>query len=194
MSARRGAIILAAGASQRMGTPKALLPWAGTTLLGYALREALASAVTDVVVVLGPATQHLAATINATTVVNPTPESGRSTSIRFGATALPDDVASVVVQSVDQPAPAEVLRALFGALTGPALVALPTYDGRRGHPVCLAGPLLAELRRLDERAEGLRSVVRGHQAHLVEVPVGSASILWNLNDPAAYEAASQAAP
>ena len=193
MSARRGAIILAAGASQRMGTPKALLPWAGTTLLGYALQEALASAVTDVVVVLGPATQYLAATINAITVVNPRPESGRSTSIRFGATALPDDVASVVVQSVDQPAPAEVLRALFGALTGPALVALPTYDGRRGHPVCLAGPLLAELRSLDERAEGLRSVVRGHQAHLVEVPVGSPSILWNLNDPAAYEAATQAA-
>src|SRR5436190_1387056 len=43
-----------------MGTPKALLEWAGTTLLDHALQEARAAAAADIVVVLGPATAHLA--------------------------------------------------------------------------------------------------------------------------------------
>src|SRR5437588_6485928 len=55
----RGALILAAGASQRMGSPKALLPWGEGTLLEYVLQQARAAAVEDIVVVLGPATRHL---------------------------------------------------------------------------------------------------------------------------------------
>src|SRR5712691_10671378 len=54
--ARRGALILAAGASERMGTAKALLPWGNTTLLAYVLEQARAAAVDVIVVVLGPAT------------------------------------------------------------------------------------------------------------------------------------------
>ena len=61
--------------------------------------------------------------------------------------------------------------------------------GRRGHPVCFAGNLLPELRRVAEHDEGLRSVVRRYTAQVVDVPVNSESVLWNLNDPAAYAAA-----
>src|ERR1700737_5294608 len=78
VAARTGALILAAGASQRMGTPKALLPWHGTTLLEYALQQARDAAVADIVVVLGPATQHLAHSLgNVRAGVNPNPETGR---------------------------------------------------------------------------------------------------------------------
>jgi CTP:molybdopterin cytidylyltransferase MocA len=48
---------------------------------------------------------------------------------------------------------------------------------------------LPELRAVTEEGEGLRAVVRAHAQHLVEVPVDSESVLWNLNDPAAYAAA-----
>jgi molybdenum cofactor cytidylyltransferase len=182
MLSGRAAIILAAGASERMGTPKALLPWNGTTLVEHAIAQASLAGAAPIVVVLGPATQHL--TLAALTVVNPTPATGRSASIRLGSVALPDDVKRIIVQSVDQPVPGAVLEALFDA---DGEVAVPTYGGRRGHPACFAGHLLTELRDLDEASLGLRAVVRRHR--VTEVPVRTEAILRNLNDPAAYVAA-----
>jgi molybdenum cofactor cytidylyltransferase len=192
IAARRGALILAAGASQRMGTPKALLPWGNATLLDYVLAQARAALADVIVVALGPATRHLTASLGDVRVtVNPLPESGRSASIRIGSAALAEDVRSIVIQSVDQPCPVEVLTALFDAIEAdPAAdIAVPSYQGRRGHPVCFAGRLLHKLRSVTEAGEGLRAVVRAHAAHLVEVPVQAESVLWNLNDPAAYAAA-----
>jgi molybdenum cofactor cytidylyltransferase len=190
VTASRGVVILAAGASQRMGTPKALLAWQGTTLLQFALAQARATGVDEIVVVLGPATRHLDGSLgNARVALNPDPATGRSTSIRTGTEMLSADVAAVIIQSVDQPCSAEVLDALFSATVGGADVAVPTYRGRRGHPICLSGRLLPELRTITEAEEGLRSVVRRHAHGLVEVPVESESVLWNLNDPAAYAAA-----
>jgi molybdenum cofactor cytidylyltransferase len=186
----RGALILAAGGSQRMGSPKALLPWQGTTLLAYVLQQARAAAVTDIVVVLGPATRHLEGSLgNARVVINMEPETGRSASIRLGSAALSEDVRSIVIQSVDQPVGADVLNLLFAGVARGADIVLPTYRDRRGHPVCVSGQLLPELRAVTEEGEGLRAVVRAHAQHLVEVPVDSESVLWNLNDPAAYAAA-----
>jgi CTP:molybdopterin cytidylyltransferase MocA len=194
LAVRRGALILAAGGSQRMGSPKALLPWQGTTLLAYVLQQARAAAVTDIVVVLGPATRHLKGSLgDARVVINMEPETGRSASIRLGSAALSEDVRSIVIQSVDQPVGADVLNGLFAGVARGADIVLPTYSDRRGHPVCVSGQLLPELRAVTEEGEGLRAVVRAHAQHLVEVPVDSESVLWNLNDPAAY-AAAQAHP
>jgi molybdenum cofactor cytidylyltransferase len=181
MVSRRAAIILAAGASQRMGTPKALLPWDGSTLVEYAVQQAR-DAQADAVVVLGPATQHLK--LEAVTVVNPEPETGRSASIRLGANAIRDEVETILIQSVDQPVPAWVLLALFAAK---AEIAVPTFGGRRGHPVCVDGKLLGELRAVTEADQGLRAVVRRHV--VTEVPVETEAILWNLNDPEAFASA-----
>lgn len=180
-------MILAAGASRRMGQPKALLPWAGSTLLDYAIHEARSAHVDALVVVLGPATAHLR--LDVTTAFNPDPETGRSASIRIGTAALPDDIQAVLVQSVDQPSPAEVLNALYDALGDSADIAIPTYGGRRGHPVCFAASLLAELRAVTEAEQGLRAIVRRHAGRLVEVAVAAESAIWNLNDPQAYAAA-----
>jgi molybdenum cofactor cytidylyltransferase len=199
VAAQLGAVILAAGASQRMGTPKALLPWAGTTLLDHAVQQARAAGIAHVVVVLGPATQPLADAPWLADVhvrFNPDPETGRSASIRIGSDALPDDVEAVLVQSVDQPCESDVLTSLFAALEAGSAeveveVAVPTYAGRRGHPICLSGRLLSELRAVSEQEQGLRSIVRRHAQ--LEVPVSRASVVWNLNDPAAYAAARAAA-
>ena len=168
-----------------MGSPKALLPWRDSTLLDHALAELRLARVDKVVVVLGPATRHL--TLSVQTTFNPSPESGRSTSIRLGAAALPDDVDAVLIQSVDQPTTSDVLTRLFETIALNTDVAVPTFHGRRGHPVCFAGALLAELRAVSEQDQGLRALVRRHT--VTEVPVEDESIIWNLNDPAAYAAA-----
>ena len=182
MSGGRAAIVLAAGASQRMGSPKALLAWRGTTLLEYALAQARLAGVSELVVVLGPATRHLNLAVSS--VLNPEPESGRSTSIRLGASALTSHPDAILVQSVDQPVPHTVLDALFST---EADIVIPTYRGHRGHPVCLAGALLGELQEVNEASEGLRAVVRRHT--VTEVAVDDESVVWNLNDPSAYQAA-----
>jgi molybdenum cofactor cytidylyltransferase len=196
VAGRLGAVILAAGASERMGTPKALLPWGGTTLIEHAVRQARAAGVEHVVVVLGPATRHLADApwlAEASVTFNPDPGTGRSASIRIGSQGLPDDLEAIVMQSVDQPCDADVLARLCAALAADAGVdvAVPTYAGRRGHPVCLSGRLLAELRQVTEEEQGLRSIVKRHAQ--VEVSVDTPCVVWNLNDPAAYAAARAAA-
>src|SRR5437879_9257469 len=97
VATRRGVLILAAGASQRMGTPKALLAWGNSTLVEYVLAQARAAAADVIVVVLGPATRHLDGTLGDVRVaLNLEPESGRSASIRIGTAALPSDVESIV--------------------------------------------------------------------------------------------------
>jgi CTP:molybdopterin cytidylyltransferase MocA len=192
MSARRAALILAAGASERMGSPKALLPWGDSTLLDHALQEARTARVDDVVVVLGPATRHLDLGRDVLVAFNPQPDTGRSASIRLGSALLADDVAAVLVQSVDQPVSRDVVFALFEAVERGAEIAIPTFNGRRGHPVCVAGELLAELRAVTEEDQGLRAVIRRHAASVVEVVVEDEAVAWNLNDPAAYEAARAA--
>jgi molybdenum cofactor cytidylyltransferase len=184
----RAAIVLAAGASSRMGSPKALLAWQGTTLLGHAIRALRAASVEHLVVILGVHHEAIEARVpelaDAHVRLNLDEATGRSHSIRIGAAALANDVAAVVVQSVDQPCDAELLSRLFEARGD---VVVPCRGGRRGHPVCFAGWLLPELRAVSEAEEGLRAVVRRHT--VVEVPVADETVFWNLNDPQAYAAA-----
>jgi molybdenum cofactor cytidylyltransferase len=174
-----------------MGSSKALLPWADTTLVGYAVRELLAAGADHVVVVLGadadavmaalPASQAVRAVINAEYLT------GRSSSIRVGAAAVASECDALIVQSVDQPCPAAIMRALYEAVEQPGVdVAAPSFGGRRGHPICLAGRLLPELLAVREEEQGLRAVVRRHQQARRDVPVDSAIIHLNLNDPDAY--------
>jgi molybdenum cofactor cytidylyltransferase len=188
-----------------MGTPKALLAWGNTDLLGFALQQARLAGVEAIVVVLGPATRHLEerlAEVSVAVAVNPEPETGRSASIRIGCEALPDDLEAVLIQSVDQPTPSAVLRELFDALSRTASsldiaarsaaradIAVPTFGSRRGHPVVFSGSLLLELREVTEAGQGLRSVVRRRADAVVEVAVETEAVLWNLNDPSAYAAA-----
>jgi CTP:molybdopterin cytidylyltransferase MocA len=191
--AERAAFILAAGASRRMGSPKALLPWAGTTLLQYAIDQARAAHVTDIVVALGPATAHLAQDLGVTTVVNSDPDTGRAASIQMAAQAARWDADAILVQSVDQPIVAAISDRLLTAVEAGAIAAVPVFEGRRGHPVACAGSLLPDLRALALEPQGLRSLLGRHTHTLVEVGVDSDAVLWNLNDFRMYTSAMHAA-
>src|SRR5436190_1514386 len=150
MVGTRAAILLAAGSSSRMGASKALLAWAGTTLVEYAIRELLAAGASDIAVVLGAQAEQVRAALPrldaVIPVVNPAYEEGRGSSIRVGARAVPPASAAVLIQSVDQPCPAEIITALYETAEADGVdVTLPLFDERPGHPVCLAGRLLPAL-------------------------------------------------
>lgn len=195
------AILLAAGASTRMGEPKALLPWSGRRLLEHQVLEVLATRVYRVVVVLGAHRERLYPLVERgvralggrlqggsrlVCVVNADWRSGKCSSIRCGAEAVSPEADHVLVAAVDQPLAAEVLEALLAVheRSGRA-VTVPRAGGRRGHPVALRASLVDELKGLSEEKEGLRYLVREAESEgaLGEVEIAAESVLWNLNRP-----------
>ena len=187
------ALLFAAGESTRMGALKQLLPWQGRPLVAYQVEQLRAAGADEVIVVVGHEAARVAAAATAAggrIVVNPAYRSGRASSVRAGAAALPDDTAAIITLNVDQPRPTALVRRVLDAhLAGSALITVPEQGGRRGHPVIFAGALLPELRAVDEASEGMRAVVRRHAHARQVVTVDDAAIHLELNTPADYAAA-----
>lgn len=164
------AILLAAGESRRMGSPKALLPWGEQTLLAWEIEQLLASQVDEIVVVLGARSEEIRRSLGKAAqycVFNQRWAHGRATSLAKGADALlrdRDDVpAAIVIQNVDQPTRPEVIDALVGQLRREGLDAIqPQRDGHGGHPVVVSGAVLPLLLEASEATFGLRGVLQQH--------------------------------
>jgi molybdenum cofactor cytidylyltransferase len=99
-------VVLGAGKSSRFGTPKQLLPFGDTTLLGQAVRNANASALNRVVVVLGRASEELRATLDfgrAGVVENTAYGTGCASSLLAGLDAAGQDCDAIALLLGDQP-------------------------------------------------------------------------------------------
>ncbi len=169
------ALLLAAGASRRMGRPKPLLPWSDRTLLAWELDELERSCVEEVIVVTGARADDVRRSLGERArlcVFHPRWPQGRATSVAAGARALlaqdRERPEAIVVQNVDQPTRADIVDRLVAELreSGAATVQ-PSFKGRAGHPVVLAGALLDELATVREETRGLRAVRERHPPRLV---------------------------
>ena len=195
MSEAVAAIILAAGESQRMGEPKALLDWGGRPLLQHQIDELLAAGCTTVVVVLGAEADEIRAQIHCDggckIVLNADYAQGRASSVRRGAETAPNGAAALVMTSVDQPLRASTVRRLVEALreSGAAIV-VPRYERSNGHPVVFDGRLLGELRGVTEADKGMRAVRAAHTGDTYFLEVNDAWVTLNLNDRTDYERAA----
>jgi molybdenum cofactor cytidylyltransferase len=171
------AIVLAAGASSRMGEPKALLHWGGSTLLAWELAELMRSQVDDIVVVTGADAEEIRRNLGEGaryTVFNQRWPQGRATSLAKGARALTEGgraaPEAVVVMNVDQPTRADIVDRLLDALRrGRAEAVQPSYQGKAGHPVVVRGTLLPDLVSATEATLGLRGVLDSHPPLQVEM-------------------------
>src|SRR5262249_57947767 len=110
---------------------------------------------------------------------------GRSTSIEAGMRAVPPDAEAVLIANVDQPRPRSVLRRLVDQHNG-ALISRPVFGDAHGHPTVFDRSLFDELRALSEETEGLKSVLRRHEAQIQNVPFDDPVVLMNLNRPEDY--------
>ncbi len=186
------AILLAAGESTRMGSPKPLLPWGDRALIEYQVQQLREAGVDDVVAVLGHRADEIAPLVEAAgarVVLNPSYPDGRATSLVAGALVLPDPD-TILVTNVDQPRPAYVIRQLIDDREARmALIAAPVYNGERGHPVVLDGRLLEDLRTASDANLGLRGVIGGHEDRVFESQFETAVVLLDLNTPEDYERA-----
>lgn len=158
------AVVLAAGASTRLGRPKQLLPLAGRPVLQHVVDAAVAAGVPEVVVVLGHAAADVRSALRADprvrTVLNPAYASGLASSLRAGLRALGEDVEAAVILLGDQPdVPAEAIRRVLSAYeeSGAAIVEA-WYRGTRGHPILFDRCLWPRLEAL-HGDEGARSLL-----------------------------------
>lgn len=194
-------VVLAAGASRRMGQPKALLDFDGACALELILATCSRAGLGTPVVVVGPERDRIAARVDlslARVVTNPARERGQTSSVQVGLRALPDDAGAFLLWPVDHPvvADADVIalaecwatRAARGA-GGPAIVAL-SCQGRRGHPILLSRALIPEILALpDDAGEGsetVRDVIRRNQARSFYVPTEDEAVLCDLDTPEDY--------
>ncbi|MEP7018067.1 MAG: nucleotidyltransferase family protein [Actinomycetota bacterium] len=143
-------LVLAAGASNRLGHPKQLLAFQGATLLDATLSVARACGFDQLLVALGAASRQVRASVdlsNAEVVENPAYGSGCSSSISAGLRSVDDRTDGLVLLLGDQPGidPADVAR-LISEHDAP--MAVCRYDDGLGHPMWFRRDLFAELSEL----------------------------------------------
>lgn len=186
-------ILLAAGASARMGRPKPLLPYRGATFLDTQIALHCACSA-QVFVVLGHRAAEIAAgaklTENAVLLLNPEPDRGQLSSLQCGLRGLPAHIEAVMIQPVDSPgvAPSTLVamcQAWEEASTTPDFV-IPVHDGRRGHPVLMRRAVGEELLALGEGATA-RDVVHAHRAGTLFVDTDDAAIHRDIDTPEDYD-------
>jgi len=182
------AVILSAGASSRMGRPKALLPYREGTFLEHLIEVTRHARIGVTRIVLGAgaeAIQSAAKLDPSLVVVNSEWEKGQLSSICAGIRSLQGTATDgMVLCPVDHPL---VSARLVGDLVERfyaerKAIVLPTYDGRRGHPVIFASALYAELLAAPFD-KGARAVVWAHAADVLEVPTDEEGVVLNINDP-----------
>jgi len=188
-------VVLAAGESRRMGRLKALLPFGVHTVIEHVLQPLLQADLAAVAVILGHRAADIAAVIEKLPVHllhNPQYQHGMTTSVQVALrdiTPVPD---AYLLALVDQPhlhlgLIQELLTAFAHTRMG---LVIPTYAGKRGHPILLSAMYRQEVLALGPD-QGLNMVTRGHPDDTLEVPVSSDDILRDMDYPEEYEAELQ---
>ncbi len=185
-------IILAAGESKRMGRPKALLKIGKQTFIRRIIAALNHPAIGHIVVVLGAHADDVREEIkdlNLTVVVNHDYLRGQLSSLIVGiAEAERGESSAAIVHPVDHPlVAAGTVHALVESFLvhAPALV-LPTFEGKRGHPVIFPSTLFQELKQAP-LSIGACAVVRQHRDSVVEVPCTDSGVIRNIDTVADYE-------
>lgn len=184
------AVILAAGASTRMGRPKMLLPFGETTIIETVVSSVTASAVSHTVVVLGYGWTRIYAMLEhlpVEVIVNPRPEMGMVSSAQWALAQMNQSSDGVLFVLGDQPLiPTWVHDAVIEAFAyHPEGIIVPTYEGRRGHPVLFSARFREEIVNLPID-RGLNTLLREHHDVVHEVPVDTDTILLQIDTPQDY--------
>jgi molybdenum cofactor cytidylyltransferase len=192
------AVVLAAGMSQRMGRLKMLLPFGDRPMLARVIESVLAAGESLLItVVTGHAEQEIrAVAVEYTGVVcvhNACYErGGMLSSVQTGIRALLETCDAFFLILGDQPMirpnTLNALQAAWHAESAPIVV--PSYHGKRGHPVLISARFIAEVLALGEN-DTLKTLMLRHEKSLHEIAVDDPATVADIDTPKDYEAALQ---
>ncbi|MBX7211462.1 MAG: nucleotidyltransferase family protein [Verrucomicrobiaceae bacterium] len=183
MSAGTHIVILAAGSSSRLGSPKQLIDWHGQPLLRHLAQQAIATGA-PVTVILGANAEIIRPTIAdlpLTIVENDQWPEGMSSSVRLAATRI--DAGALLLMTCDQPfVTTETLRALIGArITSHHRIVASEYEGTVGVPALFDRSLFTTLCGLTG-AQGAKSLICRHLFETIRLPFPAGK--FDLDTPA----------
>ena len=183
-------IVLAAGASTRMGESKALLQVDGATFLERAVHLLRDAGCRYVVAVTNDDdwVERLADVSGAAVVINEAEGSEQIDSLRLGIANLPEDADAVLVLPVDFPRVSleTVKRLIEEFQSSGAPILNPSYNGQAGHPVLFARAVLPELIEPD-LPDGARTVIDAHADEARVIDVNDAGVLVDVDTPGDYQ-------
>jgi molybdenum cofactor cytidylyltransferase len=188
------AVILAAGESRRMGSPKALVAFRGISFVQHLVNATRHARIGVRRVVLGAGATEIRSQLGIDPemiVENPDWEQGQLSSIQAGIRSLPDGTEGMVLCPVDHPlVSANLISTLVHQFDASGkLIVVPAFRGQRGHPVLFRASLYGELLAAPLDV-GARHVVWAHQHDIDEVPTEEEGVVLNLNDPEALKKAT----
>jgi len=190
-------IVLAAGSSQRMGTPKALLKIGEKTFLQHIVETLHSARIIDVVIVVGAEAEKIQKTIiwfDGKVVINNDWQKGQLSSIIAGLNALdltksePEEIHGAIICPVDHPLLTQSLLVdlLQGYWLSKKRIIIPIHRGKRGHPIIFDRELFDDIRNAPIDI-GARAVVRNHEQDIQEVDVNDEGVLINIDSPDDYK-------
>ena len=184
-------VILAAGNSKRMGFPKALLPLGGEIFLTRILRILRETGFARPRLVLGRDAALIMAHIGdypADIIVNHDPDRGQLSSIQLGISGLAENFEAIMLWPVDHPAVSpDLIRGLTEVfIAGDCRIAVPSSDGRRGHPAIFHRTLFYEF--LDAPMEkGAKGIVSRHESETCFLPTDESAAFTDIDTPSDYQ-------
>lgn len=182
-------VLLAAGHSRRFGSNKLLHPLPSGEAVAVAAARHLLAALPLSVAIVRPDNTALAETLraigmNVTHCTQGQREMGDSLAAAISFAEATYKADGFVIALADMPfIAASTITAVTNALLDGARIAIPVYQGQRGHPVGFAGEFRQALQGI-QGDEGARSIIRQHQTSVVEVEVDDAGILRDIDHPA----------
>jgi molybdenum cofactor cytidylyltransferase len=183
-------LILAAGQSKRMGSPKMLLPWGNTTVLEKVIATFNSAGVEDILVITGGAREQVEELVGESARCVFNPDYARRemlSSVQVGLAELKPGIEATLIGLGDQPQVQESsVRLVIEAYhQSGASIVVPSFKMRRGHPWMAARTHWEEILGM-RSPESLRDFLNNHSEYINYVEVDNDSILQDLDTPDDY--------
>lgn len=185
------AVVLAAGLSSRMGTPKQLLPFGKSTVLGSVIENLQTARVDRIIIVLGHEAEKVRESVknaNVEFVLNLDYVLGMFSSVQAGLRALTPETDVFLICLGDQPSiRGETIRSLIDKFPNCGKgIGIPFTQNDQGHPLFVSGKYLNELQLMASTLT-LKHFLSAHSSDIAQLPVEDAAILRDIDTRADYE-------